>query len=359
MNINPQRKLELAFLLLSSMIIAFVSNLQYYSLFFYSVNDYQIPYKSICETTSKVSWYTSQVLFSILILSLFNYYWRRYILLRKPALILNGLLTIIYNILITIALFKTSMYIAGLTVGYPFSEEWAFNYYLWKYIYLTPSSIIVASVLNLIVRKRQVEINNAKLIEENLSNQLKTLKDQIKPHFLFNTLNTLSAVIRNEPRDEGLKFVDDLAGVYRYILEESNNDLVDLSTELVFANSYIRLLKKRFHNKFNCEILVPEKYLSFQIPPLTLQLLIENAIKHNEFPEASPLKIKIDIDKNNIRIQNNLQPKTNDSSGLGIGLQNLSKRYNILTDKDIIINKDQNSFIVRLPLIKNAKINNT
>lgn len=352
MNTSLNRKYELTFLLASSFLVTLLNNLPYYYLFFDTTSKYKRPDLTVFEQFYNISWYTGQILISIVILSFFNYYIARYLLPRKSNQIISTLLLFIYNIVIAILLFRASFYLAYFTVGYPFSEEFAYKYYLWKFVYLTPSSLLIAYILDLIIRKRIVESNNAKLIEENLSNQLKTLKDQIKPHFLFNTLNTLSALIRNESRDVGLTFVDDLASVYRYILEKSNNDLVDIKDELEFAYSYIRILKKRFHNSFDNEILIPEKYFSYQIPPLTLQLLIENAIKHNEYSNDSPLHIKIVIDQNNIRVENNLKPKEDDSSGLGIGLQNLNQRYIILAKKEIIINNNDNKFIVRIPLIK-------
>ncbi|PKP32893.1 MAG: hypothetical protein CVT99_02495 [Bacteroidetes bacterium HGW-Bacteroidetes-16] len=355
MNVINSRKYEISFLVLTSLLLTLVSNLPYYSLFFNPSFDPPGPDWSILKIASNITWYTLQCLFSILLVFVFNYYWKKYFLPKKAPLVITFPLSTIYNLLIAYGLLKASMYFAGLTVGYPFGEHPTYMYYLWKYVYLIPSAVLLSYLLKLIVKKRVVELTNARLIEENLSIQLTTLKDQIKPHFLFNTLNTLSGIIRNEPRDEGLKFVDDLASVYRYILEQSNHDLVELSVELDFAHSYIRLLEKRFHKKFVTEIDIPDKYLTYQIPPLTIQMLIENAMKHNEFSDASPVNIRIYIENKNVVIENNILPKTSDSSGLGIGLQNLSMRYKILTDQEIVINKIQNKFVVRLPLIEKSK----
>ncbi len=348
MDTTQQRKYELSFLILTSLLVTLINNLQYYSLIFDST-----PHLSKIDfSIFGISWYTLQTLISILLFSFFTYYWSGYFMPKKSSLPVKSILIILYNFIIAFVLFRASFYFAGISVGYPFGEETSFKYYLWKYIYITPSAMLIAYVLNLIVRKRSVEMNNAKLIEENLSNQLKTLKDQIKPHFLFNTLNTLSSIIRNESKNEGLKYVDDLAIVYRYILEKSSQDLVELKTELDFANSFLRLLKKRFFNSLDCEIDISDKYFVNRIPPLTLQLLIENAIKHNEISESSVLVLKIFTDRNNIVVENNLQPKKSDTPGLGIGLQNLNLRYKILTDKEIIINKAENKFIIKLPLVK-------
>lgn len=356
MNKLATRKYEITYLVFASLLIALASNLPFYSLYFNLSSGYQMPESSLFEKVYKISWYTGQLLVSILLLSFYNYYWRDYLISKKCPLLIKILLGSVYNIIIVIGLFKASFYIGGITVGHPFSEEFAFKYYTWKYIYITPSSVAIAFILDLIIRKRAVELNNAKLKEENLSNQLKTLKDQIKPHFLFNTLNTLSELIRNESREVGLKFVDDLAIVYRYILEKSNYDLVDLSVELDFANSYTRLVKKRFHNKIDVEINISDKYMVYRIPPLTLLLLIENAIKHNEVSEASPLNIKIDIHHKYLRIENNLNPKNPKPPSLGIGLQNLSQRYSIITNSEIVINSYPDKFTVQLPLINNRNL---
>jgi len=349
------KKYEINFLVYTSLMVTLLNNLPYYSLFFTSSPQFPRPNLTVLEITYNIVWYTLQCLVSILLISFFNYYWKKYVLPKNAKLWLLIPLVTIYNVLISYALLKASMWIAGHTVGYPFGEDFAWKYYFWKYIYLTPSAVLLAYVLQLIIRKRLVERNNARLIEENLSVQLNTLKDQVKPHFLFNTLNTLSAVIRNESREEGLKYVDDLANVYRYILERSNHNLVDMSVELGFAESYLRLLKKRFHRKFEIEIDIPNKYHQFQIPPLTLQMLIENAIKHNELTDASPVMIRIYIQNFHIVIENTIHEKTSDSSGLGIGLQNLNMRYKILMDKEIQINKANNTFIVKLPLLEKSK----
>jgi len=349
------RKYEISFLVFTSLLLTLMNNLPYYSFHFSSSTTFPKPDLSALELAYHITWYTLQSLMSILFLAFFNYYWKKFLLPKNLANWLKFVLVTLYNVVLSYALLKASMYIAAITIGYPFGEQMAFKYYLWKYVYYTPFAMLMAFILHLILKKRTVELNNARLIEENLSVQLNTLKDQVKPHFLFNTLNTLSAVIRNESREEGLKYVDDLANVYRYILERSNHNLVDMSVELGFAESYLRLLKKRFHRKFEIEIDIPNKYHQFQIPPLTLQMLIENAIKHNELTDASPVMIRIYIHNFHIVIENTIHEKTSDSSGLGIGLQNLNMRYKILMDKEIQINKANNKFIVKLPLLEKPK----
>lgn len=346
-----KRKYELTFLIVTSFFVTIANNLHYYSLFLYSSDKFDKPEFTFFQLASSFTWYTLQCLLSILLLSFFNYYWIKYLTPKKPH-IFRWLVIGLYNFVITVGLFWLSLYIAKITIGYPFGEKMAYSYYLWKYIYITPSSILVSYILDLIVRKRTIEINNAKLKEENLSNKLKTLQDQIQPHFLFNTFNTLSSVIRNESRDEGLLFVKDFAAFYRYILEKNDRNIVSIITELEFAGSYIRLLKKRFNESLNVDISISDEFSGYKIPPLTILLLIENALKHNEMSKSAPLNIKLYLDQDYIIVENNIQKKDTEQPSLEIGLQNLNKRYSILFNKEVVINIVNNLFVVKLPLVK-------
>ncbi len=244
---------------------------------------------------------------------------------------------------------------ADLLIGHPFGDYVAINYYLWKYIYLTPSAILIAYILDLIINKRMIEIKNAKLSEENISFQLKTLKDQVKPHFFFNTLNTLSSIIRTQDKEEGLKFVDDFAQTYRYILEHNKLDMIKLKDEIEFTGSIIRLLKKRFGKNIHIDIGISDIHNLTLVPPMTFQLLLDNAVKHNEISDSRPLSIKIYDDNENIIVSNQRNQKKDDTSGTGIGLSNLMMRYDILSGKKIQIQSTEAEFIVKLPLIKLAK----
>jgi LytS/YehU family sensor histidine kinase len=242
-----------------------------------------------------------------------------------------------------------------LLIGRPFGDFGAINYYKWKYIYLTPSAVIIAFILNLIINKRIIEITNAKLSEENLSFQLKTLKDQVKPHFFFNTLNTLSSIIRTQDREEGLKFVDDLAQTYRYMLEHNKLDMIKLKDEIEFTGSFIRLLKKRFGENLHIVFNISDFHYSTLVPPMTFQLLLDNAVKHNEISDSRPLTIKIYNDNEYIIVSNHRNQKKEDTSGTGIGLSNLMMRYDILTGKKIQIQSTETEFNVKLPLISLTK----
>jgi sensor histidine kinase YesM len=189
-----------------------------------------------------------------------------------------------------------------------------------------------------------------KLREENLIFQNETLKNQVNPHFLFNSLNTLSSLISTQPEiaDE---FIGRLSSIYRYILENSTKDKVPLQSELTFINDYFFLHKIRDDNKIRMEINIqdPDKYL---ILPVSLQILVENAIKHNIATRENPLKISIYAEGDYISVKNNLQKMSARLSSTGIGLKNLAERTKLITGKLLQIEETKSDYIVKLPLIQ-------
>jgi len=191
------------------------------------------------------------------------------------------------------------------------------------------------------------------LQKENLQSQFDVLKQQVNPHFLFNSLNVLTSLIKLEP-DLAEKFSEHLSKVYRYVLENKDNELVDLNTELVFLDAYIFLLNIRFVNKLNVNIDIPETKRSYQVIPLAMQLLIENAIKHNIMSKSNPLQIDIFIDTQNfLNIVNNLQERPSQIVSTGVGLKNIQNRYQLLNNTEPVFEKTETHFIAKVPLIKN------
>lgn len=197
-------------------------------------------------------------------------------------------------------------------------------------------------------RKNEVLLENEHLKHENLLVQLTSLKNQLNPHFLFNSLNTLSWLI-NEDKEKSQQYLQKLSQVLRYSLSMQEQSLVPLKEELALVESYIFLLQIRFGDNLKVRIQIDDK--QYQIPPLSLQLLIENAIKHNVVSTASPLSIWIEQQEHNttLMVRNTLHRKAN-SEGTGIGLVNLNERFKILANREIVIQKDE-SFIVIIPLI--------
>lgn len=219
----------------------------------------------------------------------------------------------------------------------------------------TNMAIIIASIYEIVFLNAERESDQllmAKLDKEKIMAELAVLKSQIDPHFMFNSLNTLSMLIESDPQT-ARRFNDNLAKVYRYILGHKNKNLVGLQDEVEFVRSYFYLLKLRFTEGLSLNINlgegVPEGYM---IPPISLQTLVENAIKHNSFSESAPLIIEVNIDTEDLIICNNYQQKEYPLLSSGIGLQNLNSRYFLLTRKTIQIIQNQDLFQVRLPLIK-------
>jgi LytS/YehU family sensor histidine kinase len=184
--------------------------------------------------------------------------------------------------------------------------------------------------------------------------ELEALKNQIDPHFIFNSLNTLSHLIEEKPA-KAKQFNDDLADVYRYILTNKARDLVLLREEMDFLKGYFSLLKIRFEEAIQLDITVPESQLDqFLVPPISLQILVENAIKHNEFNDNEPLMIVITLQEEVIIVHNNLRKKQLRKSSSGIGLRNLNERYILTTSNFISITEGDKFFTVRLPVLKIA-----
>ncbi|MDX1427841.1 MAG: 2TM domain-containing protein, partial [Salegentibacter mishustinae] len=176
------------------------------------------------------------------------------------------------------------------------------------------------------------------------------LKNQLDPHFLFNSLNVLASLIDENP-DQAQRFTTGLSKIYRYVLEQKNKELVSLEEELKFASTYMKLLKMRFENSIEFEI--PEEISNEEakVVPLSLQLLLENTIKHNIVSESRPLKIRIYEQEEFLVVENNYQKKEVLSNRKGVGLQNIVNRYNEITQRKVLINQTEEIFRVKIPVL--------
>jgi hypothetical protein len=188
-----------------------------------------------------------------------------------------------------------------------------------------------------------------KLREENLIFQNETLKSQINPHFLFNSLNTMSSLISTRP-DSAQLFISKLASIYRYIIENSPKDSVALETELEFIQDYFFLYRIRDEDKISLEIKV-DKSAGLSILPVSLQSLVENAIKHNKATKEEPLMITVYLEDQYVVVRNNLQKMATQLKSTGTGLKNLSERSKLVTGKSILIEEKADSFTVKIPLL--------
>ncbi len=182
--------------------------------------------------------------------------------------------------------------------------------------------------------------------------QLDALRNQARPHFLFNSFNTLRDIIENDPKNNAIKFVDKLSDVYRYILESGNVNVISLKDEIKFAKSYIHIQSERFGDNLKIEWDIHEDQLNALIMPMSLQLLLENAIKHNVISNSKPLTVKVSTQDSTLLVENKIQLKSTQLPSTKIGLANIEKRYALVTKKPISITSNKEIFIVELPLMK-------
>jgi two-component system LytT family sensor kinase len=181
--------------------------------------------------------------------------------------------------------------------------------------------------------------------------ELQLVKSQINPHFLFNNLNVLSALVMKN-NSEANRFIEEFSKVFRYILNNHDKELVDLKTELNYIKPYIFLLQKRFADGLHIEVNIPEDKERFYIIPASLQMLIENAIKHNIVSKTRPLHIDVHVNGNNtIIVSNNLQPRESVEGSTKIGLTNIIKRYLLVSGREVEVLKNNGAFTVTLPLL--------
>ena len=226
------------------------------------------------------------------------------------------------------------------------------------YIIAIVSSVFVTTIINLIFISisifnfwKNIKYENEVLKQENLRSQLETLKNQVNPHFLFNSLNTLISIIDEEPHT-AKEFTQKLSQVYRYILQAREKDLVSLGEELDFSEAYEFMLKIRYGENLVFKKNIPNDYLESQIPPLVLQMLVENAIKHNVISQTKPLTVTFYTDEYGyLVVKNNLQTKIINIDSAQVGLKNIADRYMLLENKEIEIVKTDSEFIVKLPLV--------
>ncbi len=191
-------------------------------------------------------------------------------------------------------------------------------------------------------------IREAELKRSVLELEYESLKSQVNPHFLFNSLNALTSLVGNN--DDAVYFIKNLSDVYRYLLEQKDKETVSLSTEIKFVESYIYLHKIRFGDNLNTNININDN--KFMLVPFSLQMLIENAIKHNIVSEEEPLYINIYSSEDYLIVENNFQKKNIINNSTKIGLENIKKRYSYLTNKGLKIEKTNEKFTVKIPLLE-------
>lgn len=180
--------------------------------------------------------------------------------------------------------------------------------------------------------------------------QYEQLKQQLNPHFLFNSLNILDYLVLNGDTQRASDFIKKLAAIYRYLLRNGERDVVTLEEELLFVEKYTDLLKERFTQGFHVKTDIPELYRTHDVIPCGLQILVENAIKHNVVSQEHPLVVELYIEEDYVVVRNNLQPRITQTS-MGVGLTNIKKQYQDIARKSIIVHRTQTTFEVKLPLL--------
>lgn len=219
------------------------------------------------------------------------------------------------------------------------------------------STLIITTIITMFMTGRaflfnwrQAAVDAEKLRRESVKAQYESLRSQVNPHFLFNSLNALTNLVHRNP-DEAVRFIKQLSEVYRYVLETRDKELVSLGEELRFLDAYLFLQRIRFGDKLQLD--VRTEGLEGQVAPLGVQLLVENAIKHNIIADDRPLSVRLFGADGYLWVTNTLQKKTDmpDSTGGGIGLENIRRRYNFLSDRPVVVREEVGTFEVGLPLI--------
>ncbi len=224
---------------------------------------------------------------------------------------------------------------------------------LWKRLWFQAMTILVLSfAVMLYLRNRDRRLRNIEALKkEKIEFQFETLKSQVNPHFLFNSFNTLISVIEKD-KDLAVEYVEELSDFFRNVVGFKDRELISLHEELELAGTYYRIQKKRFGPNLIMNVHIDDRLLGRRVPPLVLQILLENAIKHNAVSAHTPLTIDVYTVENRLYVKNTLNPKKSIEPSTGTGLQNVKNRYQLLAREKVKVEQDGSFFIVSLPLIK-------
>ncbi|NRD19682.1 histidine kinase [Winogradskyella eckloniae] len=251
-----------------------------------------------------------------------------------------------------IGIFILRLFTAMVLYDYDFetfinNESWkGYSFGLW----ITLTIVTIFHVIYFYNKYQKNKIKEQKVIAGTASAKFDALKNQLDPHFLFNSLNVLTSLIEENPKN-AQKFTTSLSKVYRYVLEQKSKELVTVDEELNFARTYMSLLKMRFEDSIIFEIPDKASNPESKVVPLSLQLLLENAVKHNMVTSNKPLHVTIYEDGNHLVVMNNLQPKQIVKKSSGVGLENIKQRYSLLSKRKVHINQREKDFAVAIPML--------
>ncbi len=209
--------------------------------------------------------------------------------------------------------------------------------------------VLISQIYRQLFRNYQIQMDNEMLLKTNAETRYEVLKNQVNPNFLFNSFNTLSSLIVND-QDKAVNYVNNMSDVFRYVLESSKKDRVTVEEEIVFINAYIQMLKGRFGEKLQFKIGIEPEFLRFLLPPMALQILVENAVKHNVISQKQPLEIQILTEGPQLTVSNHLQEKKIKEPSTGLGLFNLNQRCKYLSGKELVVKRTEQNFSVTIPL---------
>jgi len=268
----------------------------------------------------------------------------------KKRAIYGTIITLALNLVLTLAVVTmVSVFAYGGSGRYIFTPDGKQTVFI-AFIIIILITLLLYSV-EFFKEIQKEKLLNETLRKEKISAELNALKAQVDPHFLFNSFNVLSGLIDENPK-QAQKFLSGLSKIYRYVLENRNEDLVTLDEELKFATQYLDLQKIRFENSIHLDLKVDPSLLEKQLPALSLQLLLENAVTHNGFDINNPLHISIETKGDTLSVGNNKKERKKLASGNGMGLKNIQQRYQLQKINGFKIDDTDQSFIVHLPLIQ-------
>jgi len=310
---------------------------------------YTINWELIKETLITNSLFTYAFYFANLLLIYYLDKWMPWHPHPMKRAVAGTIFSIIINLIVVcVVITLVTVYAYGGSSNYIFTSQGKGNVVI-TFVIVTFISLLFYSVA-FFQEGQKERLINEKLRKEKISAELNALKSQVDPHFLFNSFNVLSGLIDENP-PQAQKFLSGLSKIYRYVLENRNENLVTLEKELQFAEQYLALQKVRFENGINVNINVDQKDLEKQLPALSLQLLLENAITHNGFDASAPLNISINTKDDLLTMSNNKQERKKLNKGNGMGLKNIEDRYILQKIKGFKIEDTENNFVVNLPLI--------
>lgn len=233
------------------------------------------------------------------------------------------------------------------------NDAWRIDYMVvLKCSFTFAVSVLYAYIYTLIYQRQSILLENEQLKSENLTTRYDMLVSQINPHFFFNSLNSLSTLVRENDTKKALTYIDQLSYTFRYVLQNSQNMEVPLKEELAFVEAYSYQFKIRYADKIFFDINISDDYLDYMLPSLSLQPLIDNAVKHNAITSRHPMHISIYVEDGMLIVSNPKSPLVEPAQGTGIGLSNLNSRWELIAGKSIEIVDTKDSFMVKLPLLK-------